>query len=175
LHFHGFAHKLPTASVHNNIGGLVHLHHDYIDAPREFNIVDAQTAADRWVGSAGTAQSRYTEGIQATTVDPTALAVAQQAKLLQNFTASVQNGRWSRGLQRVGGAGWKAAAVAKASNFGTGFQAGRQKYLDAIGPVLQVEAQLQQQISSMPNVTIQDAINRSAAWQMGLHQWAQSR
>jgi hypothetical protein len=27
----------------------------------------------------------------------------------------------------------------------------------------------------MPNNTIQDAIARSAAWQMGLHNWAQSR
>lgn len=138
-------------------------------------IVDAQTAAERWVGSAGMAQQRYTEGIQATNVDPTARAVAQQAKLVQNFTASVSNGRWARALQRVGAAGWKAAAVAKAGNFATGINASRQKYLDAIGPVLQVEAQLQQQIDSMPNVTIQDAINRSAAWQMGLHQWAQSR
>ena len=153
----------------------MHLHHDYIDAPHEFFIVDAQTAAERWVNSSGMGQTRYTEGVQATTVDPTARAIAQQAKLLQNFTQSVQNGRWSRGLQRVGAAGWKSAAVAKAGNYATGINASRQKFLDAIGPVLAVEAQLQQQIDSMPNVTIQDAINRSAAWQMGLHQWAQSR
>jgi hypothetical protein len=138
-------------------------------------IVDAQTAADRWAGSAGVAQQRYTEGIQATTVDPTALAVAQQAKLVSNFTAAVNNGRWARALQRVGGAGWKSAAIAKASNFGTGFSAGRQKYADAIGPVLAFEAQLQQQIDAMPSATIQDSINRMAAWANGLHQWAQSR
>lgn len=138
-------------------------------------IVDAQTATDRWVGSAGMAQQRYTEGVQATNVDPTARAVQQQGKLLTNFQQSVTSGRWARALQRVGAAGWKSATVAKAGNFSTGLQAGRQKYLDAIGPVLQIEAQLQQQIDSMPNTTIQDAINRSAAWQMGLHQWAQSR
>jgi len=78
-------------------------------------------------------------------------------------------------LQRVGGAGWKAATIAKASNFGTGFSAGRQKYADAIGPVLAFEAQLQQQIDSMPSATIQDSINRMAAWANGLHQWAQTR
>lgn len=121
------------------------------------------------------AQQRYTEGVQATSVDPTALAVAQQAKLVANFQAAVNNGRWARALQRVGGAGWKSATIAKASNFGTGFSAGRQKYLDAIGPVLAFEAQLQQQIDSMPSTTIQDSINRMAAWANGLHQWAQGR
>jgi hypothetical protein len=138
-------------------------------------IVDANTAADRWVGSAGMAQSRYTEGVQATNIDPTARAIAQQGKLLTNFTTAVNNGRWQRALQRVGAAGWKSATVAKAANYGTGINASRQKFLDAIGPVLAFMGQLQQQIESMPDNTIQDAINRSAAWQMGLHTWAQSR
>jgi hypothetical protein len=153
----------------------VHLHHDYIDAPREFNIVDANTAAERWAGSAGVAQQRYTEGVQSTNVDVVGRAIAQEAKLLSNFQTAVTNGRWRRALGRVGTQGWKSAAVAKAGNFATGLSAGKQKYLDAIGPVLAVEAQLQQQIDAMPNATIQDAINRSAAWQMGLHQWAQTR
>ena len=153
----------------------MHLHHDYIDAQREFAIVDAQTAADRWVSSAGMAQTRYTEGVTSTTKDPTALAIQQKAKLKANFNLSVDNGRWERGLSRVGASGWKASAIAKAANFSTGINASRQKFLDAIGPVLQIEAQLQQQIQSMPNATIQDAIQRSAAWQMGLHTWAQSR
>jgi hypothetical protein len=138
-------------------------------------IVDAQTATDRWIGSAGTAQQRYTDGVQATNVDPTARAVAAQGKLLNNFQAAVTSGKWARALQRVGAGGWKAATVAKANNFSTGINASRQKYLDAIGPVLQVEAQLQQQIDSMPNATIQDSINRMAAWANGLHQWALNR
>jgi hypothetical protein len=143
--------------------------------PGIFPIVDANTAADRWAQSAGVAQQRYTEGVQNTQKDPTALAVAAQGKMLQNVTAAVTSGRWARGLQRVGAGGWKAATVAKANNFSTGINASKDKFLAAIGPVLQAEAQLQQTIAQMPNNTIQDAIARSAAWQMGLHNWAQSR
>lgn len=138
-------------------------------------IPDAATVAGRWAQSAAQAQTRFTDGVSATTKDPTALAVAQQQKLLQNFTSAVTNGRWQRGLQRVGKAGWQAATVAKAANYSTGVNASQQKYAEAIAPVLAVEAQLQSQIQSMPKATLQDSINRSIAWMTGLHNWAQSR
>ena len=138
-------------------------------------IVDAGTAAARWVQSAGAAQQRFTEGVQATQKDPTSLAIQAQPKLVANFNAAVSSGKYARGLQAVGQAGWKAATVAKAQNYSTGINASQDKYLAAIGPVLQIEAQLQQQISAMPNNTLQDSINRMAAWATGLHNWAASR
>lgn len=138
-------------------------------------IADANTAASRWVQSAGAAQQRYTEGVQATQKDPTQLAINAQAKMVTNFNQAISSGRFQRGLSAVGQAGWKAATVAKAANYSTGINASQDKYLAAIGPVLQIEAQLQQQISAMPNNTLQDSINRMAAWATGLHNWAQSR
>lgn len=138
-------------------------------------IPDAATVAGRWAQSAAQAQTKFTEGVQATTKDPTALAIQQQQKLLQNFTQAVTNGRWQRGLQAVGQQGWKAATVAKANNYSTGISASQQKYAEAIAPVLAIEAQLQSQIQSMPKATLQDSINRASAWMTGLHNWAQSR
>lgn len=138
-------------------------------------IPDAATVADRWAQSASQAQTRFTEGVQSTQVDPTALAIAQQAKLVTNFNQAVSNGRWQRALQRSGKQGWQAATVAKAQNYSTGVQASRSKYAEAIAPVLAIEAQLQSQIQSMPKATLQDSIARSVAWMTGLHQWAQSR
>jgi hypothetical protein len=138
-------------------------------------IPDAATVADRWAQSAGQAQTRFTEGVQSTTKDPTSLAIGQQAKLVQNFNSAVQNGRWQRGLQKVGKQGWQAATIAKAQNYSVGVNAAKSKYAEAIAPVLAVEAQLQSQIASMPSATIQDSINRATAWMTGLHNWAQSR
>src|SRR5437867_2023903 len=131
-------------------------------------IPDANTVADRWANAAGTAQARFTEGVQATTVDPTALAVAQQTKMQNNVVQAISSGKWARGLQRVGKAGWQAATLAKANNYATGIQASKQKYMEAIGPVLAVEASLQSQIKSMPSTTIQDRLARANAWAMGL-------
>ena len=138
-------------------------------------IVDAATATSRWVSSAGAAQQRFAEGVQATQKDPTSLAIAAQPKLVANFNAAIQAGRYQRGLAAVGQAGWKAATVAKAANYSTGISASQDKYMAAIGPVLQIEGQLQQQIAAMPNNTLQDSINRMAAWATGLHNWKLSR
>lgn len=138
-------------------------------------IADAATATERWRASASVAQGRYTEGVQNTTKDPTQLAVAAQGKLVQNFNAAVQSGRWARGLQRAGKATWQAATLAKANNYGTGINASAEKYQAAIGPVLAAEAALQSRIATMPNNTIQDSIARMAAWAQGLHDWAAAR
>lgn len=138
-------------------------------------IVDAQTAAQRYVQGASQGQQRFVEGVQSTSKDPTALAVAAQGKLVANFNAAVQAGKFARGLSRVGKAGWQAATVAKASNYATGIQAGASKYEQAIGPVLSQIATLQSQINAMPNNTIEDSAARARAFMIGLHNWAQSR
>src|SRR3954452_16493775 len=93
---------------------------------------DLNQAVTRWTQSAGTAQTRFTEGVQSTTVDPTQLAIAAQAKLLQGFNEAVQSGRWARNLAQVGAGGWKQATLAKANNYSTGIAAGAGKYQSAM-------------------------------------------
>src|SRR6266576_6295919 len=134
-------------------------------------IPDAATVGQRWQQGASAGTQRFVEGIQSTTKDPTALAVAAGGKYLANVQAAYTSGRWARGLQRAGKSGWQTATVAKAGNYSTGISAAQDKYAAAIGPVLQVEAQLQAQIAQMPNNSIEDAIARSAAMQRGLHNW----
>lgn len=132
-------------------------------------MTDLATTVSRWTGSAGTAQTRYSEGIQGTTVDPTALAVAAQSALLANFNAAVQSGHWARRLQAVGANGWKNATLAKASNYATGFQAGQQKYQSAMQTWLPIIQSTAQQVKSTPAVTFQDRLQRSVAFATALH------
>src|SRR5206468_10149164 len=99
-------------------------------------IVDAATATQRWTQGAAQGQQRFVEGVQSTSKDPTALAIAQQQKLLANFTTAITSGRYARNLARVGKAGWQSATIAKASNYSTGINASASKYEQAIGPVL---------------------------------------
>jgi len=138
-------------------------------------IPSAAEVAQRWTQGASAGSTRYVDGVQGTTKDPTALAIQAQGKLLANVTQAISSGRWARNLGRVGKAGWQSATVAKAANWTTGINASATKYEQAIGPVLQQIASLQSQIASMPNNTIEDAIARSAALQRGLHNWKLSR
>jgi hypothetical protein len=84
----------------------------------------AAQAAANWVASAGRAQTQWSEGVQAYTGDWAGATTSQQAVMLTNVTQAVTSGKWARGVQAVGTAGWKSKTVAKGANFGVGFQAG---------------------------------------------------
>lgn len=125
--------------------------------------VDAATAGQRYGQSAGTAQTRWTEGIQATTKSPGALAAAQINKYLTNVTQAASSGYTARRMQE-GDAKWKPNSLAKAANFGLGlqqgvsaYQAGYQAFWNYMGPYYQ-------QLQSMPKSTIQDSVARAAFW-----------
>lgn len=135
-------------------------------------IPDAATVAQRWVQGATGAAQRYKDGVDQTTKDPTALAIAQVQKLQTNFIASVTSGRWQRALQAVGRAGWQAAVDAKgAANYTTGIQAAAGKYQEKIAPVLAYEATLQARVQAMPNASLADSIARATAWITGMSQY----
>lgn len=86
----------------------------------------AQQAAANWAASAGRAQTEWQSGVEGYTGDWAGATVAQQGAMLTNLTQSVTTGKWARGVNAVGTAGWKSKTVSKAANFGVGFQAGAQ-------------------------------------------------
>lgn len=138
-------------------------------------MVDVATGVDRWASAAGSGQQRYTEGIQNTTKDPTALAVAQQGKLVNNFQQAVSSGRWARNLAKAGKSGWQSAALAKAANWSTGIQAGRSKYEAAAQVWYPIINSAAAQVQSMPKATIEDSAARSRAFMLALYNAKQSR
>jgi len=136
-------------------------------------IPTAQEAFTRWQQDALAAVQRYGSGVQNTTKDPTQLAVAQQARLLANFNAVVQSGRWAQALQAVGSAGWKAAVAAKGvTNYQTGVQNAQTKFISAFTPLLAYESTLQGQVDAMPDITDIDRENRMLAWTRGMRAYS---
>ena len=132
-------------------------------------MTDLATTVSRWQQSAGTAQTRYTEGVQSTTKDPTQLAIAAQNKLLTGFNDAVQSGRWARNLASVGAGGWKQATVAKANNYSTGIAASGQKFQAAMSTWLPIIQSASQQVQSMPNNSLADSLARMNAFATALH------
>jgi hypothetical protein len=84
----------------------------------------AQQAAANWQGSQGRAATAYQEGVQAYSGDWAGATVSQESAMLTGVTQAVTSGRWRQGIQAVGTGGWKAATVAKITNYSTGFSAG---------------------------------------------------
>ena len=127
-------------------------------------MLDSATAAQRWQSAASTAQTRYTEGVQNTSKDPTALAAAQAQKMLNGVQQAVTSGRWQRRLSEVGKAGWQSATLAKANNYSTGIAAGGTKYQQGYGAFAAYMQPYQNQINSMPKNSLADSIARATAW-----------
>jgi hypothetical protein len=134
-----------------------------------------QQTVDRWAASAGSAQTRFTEGVQGTTVDPTALAIQAQAKLVQAFNEAVTSGRWARNLAAVGVAGWKSRTLAKANNYSTGIAAGKDAYQAAMQVWLPIIEGIASNVRSMPNNSFQDSLARMTAMATQLHNAKLSR
>lgn len=126
-----------------------HLHHQYIDGPREFNVIPSpQAGAQAWSAGVAGGQTKYTAGIQNTTKDQAGLAVQAQAKLLANFTQAVTSGEWARRLQARGTTYWKSQSLALASRYGASAQTGAANYQNAAQQLYPFEQQLQQSIDA---------------------------
>ena len=122
---------------------------------------DLATVSQAWQTGAGGAQQKFVDGVNGTTKDPVARAIASQAALLSNFTQAVTSGRWQRNLAAVGKSGWQAATVAKAANYGTGIQAGLANYEKAMTTWLPRINQAAATVNAMPSGTLQQNLAKA--------------
>jgi hypothetical protein len=123
---------------------------------------DLASVVRKWTANASGAQQAYIDGIESTTVDPTALAIANEQGYLAGVQSAVTTGLWRRKLSAVGRAGWQAASIAKASNFSTGIAAGASKYERSMTTWLPIIQQAGVAAKAMPGQTLDQRLARSA-------------
>lgn len=128
-------------------------------------IADATTVAQKWANRASAASGDYRAGVENTQKDPTALAIAAGPKYIQRVTQAYQDGRYTRGLQRAGKAGWLEGVLNKGvNNYSAGVTASVDKFAARIAPVLAYENSGLGQLAGMPNVTDADSEARMLFW-----------
>jgi hypothetical protein len=128
-----------------------------------------QQTVQNWTNSAPTAQQNYVAGIQGTNVDVVGRAIANASVAATNYQIAITSGLWARKLQAVGTSGWKAAAVAKASNFATGLSAGAPKYQAAMSTWLPIIDAAAANVNNMPSGTQAASEARMVAFSRALH------
>jgi hypothetical protein len=122
-----------------------------------------QTVAN-YTGAAGRAQADWLAGIQATSVDPTALAAQAGQAAISNYTNAISSGRWAAGLQRAGKQGWLAGATAKQQNYATGVANAGPKYQAAMGVWLPIIDQAANTVRAMPSGSLGASQARASAF-----------
>jgi hypothetical protein len=98
-------------------------------------------------------------------------AVAQQAKMEANWLAAVQSGKWAQNTGRVTLQEWKTAMTQVGI---PRIRAGAEKampklqaYYTKVFPLMQA---LEDEIAAMPNRDINDSIQRSTRWMLGMNE-----
>ena len=115
------------------------------------------------------------KGIDKVTESPTEKAAAKQDKMLTNLTAAVQDGKWAAGLKRVSLDDWKKKARDVGVNrIAAGIDAAKDKVIDFAEDLLPHIDRQKAKIANMPDVTLDDNINRMNTFIRGMADFKRS-
>jgi hypothetical protein len=130
---------------------------------------DAKSRAEKWVRRTQAASQDMVNGVNAVTVNPAQQAIAKEQKLLNNITESITSGKWRRGMQAVTLESWKQAMIQKgAPRVAQGVQSAQGKYEAFQAELIPYQDQLQSKLANMPDLTLEDSINRAVTWMRGM-------
>ena len=105
------------------------------------------------------------KGIDRVTESPTEKAAAKQDKMLTNLTAAVTSGKWAAGLKRVTLEDWKRQTRDVGVNrIAAGIDAAKSKVIAFAEELLPHIDRGREKIKAMPDVTLDDNINRMVAF-----------
>lgn len=117
--------------------------------------------AEKYSRRASAATPDYQAGIESVTEAPTAKAAKKVDKMRQNFNAAIDSGKVKRGLERVTLGEWKDAALTKGVNrYASGVLAAQGKVESFMSEFLPHLDKVAATVGAMPDLTLQDNINR---------------
>lgn len=135
-----------------------------------------QQIAEKWGRRLSASQQDIIDGVNAVQENPAQKAIASKAKMKQNWLAAIDGGKWETGLSKVSLSDWKNAMIQKGVNrISQGVTSGQPKMQAYMTEAMPVIEQLQKDINSMPSLTIEDSIARSAAWIRGMKNFGDNR
>lgn len=112
------------------------------------------------------------KGIDRVTENPCEKAALKQDKMLANLTASVQNGKWAAGLKRVSLEDWKKKARDIGVNrIAAGIDGAKDKVISFAEQLLPHIDRQREKIKAMPDVTLDDNINRMTSFIRGMSEF----
>lgn len=126
--------------------------------------VSATEGAAKWARRTKAAVSDMTAGVDRVTESPMAAAVEKLDKMLSRFEEAIRSGKVERGLARTSLADWKNAM----KNVGAGRVAsgvdgkGTSKMESFAREFYAHLERVEEEVAAMPDLTIEDAVNRAA-------------
>jgi hypothetical protein len=108
-------------------------------------------------------------GISRVSESPTAKAASKQDKMLAGIQQAVSSGKWSARLKAVTLEQWKEKAINKGlGRIASGIDGAHDKIVDFAAQLLPYEAKLRDEVNKLPDLTLEDSVNRMTAWVRGM-------
>ena len=115
-------------------------------------------------------------GVERVTASPTAAAAAKKEKFRAGINASIDSGKWEQGLKRVSLEEWKRKMVEKGlGRVAAGIDAAKDKVIDFAAELLPYQDRLKGEVEGMPDISLEDNINRMTTWIRGMSKFKRSR
>lgn len=128
--------------------------------------VDPATAAEDWSRGLGNATDKITRGIARVSRAPGQAAAEKADKWLAGTQASVDKFRRNSAAVSLGE--WQNAATQAVGRVAEGARMKQSKFADRIAPVFQHMSTVLANVDNMPDSTLDQRINKSAAFQRGM-------
>jgi hypothetical protein len=111
-------------------------------------------------------------GVTKVSESPTAAAAAAKDKMRMNINASIDNGKWERGLRRVTTEEWKSKMINKGlSRVATGIDEAAPKVRAFAADFLPYLDTVTATVKKMPSTTLEDNINRMVSQIRGVSKY----
>lgn len=124
---------------------------------------DPATVAAKWNRNLKNSTESIRQGVAAVKTAPGEKAAKAQEKMLANLTAAVESGKWARKVSAVSLADWQKSMELGISRISGGADAAQPKMEGFMKEFLPHVEAGKQKIENMPNVTLDDGINRMIA------------
>ena len=115
-------------------------------------------------------------GVERVTEAPTLKAAAKKDKMLAGITNAVNSGKWEAGLKRVTLDDWKDAMINKGTGrIAAGIDGAKAKTIAFAAELLPFQDNLLKTVKKMPDVTLEDSINRMTTMVRGMAKFKRSK
>lgn len=122
-------------------------------------------AREKWARNLKAAVPDIQAGVNRVTEAPGKKAAEKASKMLTNLTAKVQDGTWAARVGSVTLEEWKAATLDKGvGRIAAGVDGASDKIEDFFGQLFAHQATIQSKLKTMPDLTLEDSINRMTTW-----------
>lgn len=133
---------------------------------------DPKALAEKFVRRTQAASQDMVNGVNSVTVNPAQKAIAKEDKLKNNWNEAINSGKWRRGMGTVTLESWKQSMIQKgAPRVAAGVQAAQGKMEQFFSELLPYQEQGLAKLASMPDMTIEDSINKAVAWMRHMAQF----